>query len=1228
MKRSTTLFVLLLAAFTSIAQYADWPHSGTLYILTTPEGADLAEGVHIQDFPLLVRLGKDWFDFSEAQADGRDVRFAGADSEPLAYEIEEWDAEVGTASIWLRIPQIRGNSSQAIRMFWGRADAASESNGTAVFNDSNGYVTVWHLNGDPTDAAGKLKAEDTGTSLTPGIIGKARHFPGGKGLNCGESLTVLPQGSTPSTSEVWVRAIRPNGRVIAWGNEKAQGKVTMYFSSPPHVRMDCYFSDANAKGSSRLPMEEWVHLVHTYSKGEARVYVNGQLDGENKRGTPLNVESPARLYIGGWYRRYNYVGDLDEVRVSQVKRSADWIKLQYENQKALGTVVGHIVQGGDSFASSHKAITIKEGNSLTVTATAGGARKLYWSIKAGDATRIVAVDRLSYELEAGRVIGDQSRVLQLKAVFAEGSKTIDIPVTVLEAIPEPAFTLNTAEKWDGRQTIELRPEISNLAAMEAAGASTLDYDWQVSGLATIHRTEPGKLILERAQNSGIATITATIGNGGTPVSASTTIEIREPNYDAWVVRTPQQDEKPQDKQFYARDDRNQGTAHCNGILTEPADSLLLKLYADDTLSQTLTQQPGPDLGYAFAVKLKPGLIRYKIELFAKTGNKETLIHRASDLLCGDAYIIEGQSNALATDTRDQSPDEPHEWVRSYAYPQNSQEPEQNLWCNPVWKFAGGKARAESQRKHKAVLGWWGMDLAKRLVRQHRMPICIFNGAVGGTRIDQHQRDEANPTNPDTIYGRLLWRLQQAKLTHGIRAVIWHQGENDQGAAGPDGGYGWETYQRYFVAMSGAWKRDYPNIRHYYVFQIWPNACAMGQGNGDMLRERQRTLPFLYSNMDVLSTYGITPPGGCHYPLEGWSKFTDMLLPLINRDLYARDPVRFITSPNLLQAAYTSAAQDAIALQFDQAVTWDEKLTSQFHLDGQTDQVASGSSVGGLLTLKLKAPSTASSISYLKEKSNWRQGPFLHGANDMAALSFCKVPIAAPTPTIDAPFSYRTDTMASRPIPRPYSHMWSLWMKHHNGLADGLAKQEKVDLLMVGDSITFRFARAGRKVFEQYYKPRNGYNFGSSGDRTEHILWRLRNGKLDSIRPKLVTLLIGTNNLMRKEETPEQTAYAIDAITKELRQRLPEAKILILGIFPRGRTVDDPGRLRNEKVNSLISKLQDSEKIFYLDVGHVFLNPDRTINTDLISDTVHPNEKGFEAWAEAMEPTIKRLLGEN
>jgi hypothetical protein len=287
-----------------------------------------------------------------------------------------------------------------------------------------------------------------------------------------------------------------------------------------------------------------------------------------------------------------------------------------------------------------------------------------------------------------------------------------------------------------------------------------------------------------------------------------------------------------------------------------------------------------------------------------------------------------------------------------------------------------------------------MELAKRLMESQQVPICIINGAVGGTRIDQHQRNPADPEDLTTIYGRLLWRVRQARLTHGVRAILWHQGENDQGAAGPTGRYGWETYQQYFVAMSAAWKQDFPNIQHYYIFQIWPNSCSMAgkSGCGDMIRERQRTLPRLYSRMDVMSTLGIKPPGPCHYPLAGWAEFARLMQPLIERDFYGKTPAGSITPPNLKRAYYANNTKDELALEFDQPVVWMTALTNQFYLDGEQEKVTSGSVSGKVVTLKLIGSSAAQKITYLKEIA-WSQDNLLYGVNGIAALTFCNVPIS-------------------------------------------------------------------------------------------------------------------------------------------------------------------------------------------------------------------------------------------
>ncbi|RLT15013.1 MAG: DUF2341 domain-containing protein, partial [Planctomycetota bacterium] len=286
-----------------------------------------------------------------------------------------------------------------------------------------------------------------------------------------------------------------------------------------------------------------------------------------------------------------------------------------------------------------------------------------------------------------------------------------------------------------------------------------------------------------------------------------------------------------------------------------------------------------------------------------------------------------------------------------------------------------------------------MELAKRLVERQKMPICIINGAVGGTRIDQHQRNESNPTDLATIYGRMLWRVEQAKLKHAIRGILWHQGESDQGSDGPTGGYGWETYQEFFVDMSAGWKRDFPNLNHIYVFQIWPDACSMGgrQGSGDRLREAQRTLPDLYSHLSVMPTVGIKPPGPCHFPLQGWSQIATLIQPLIERDFYGKAATPSILPPNLKRASYTSAQKDAVILEFDQPVVWTDALKGQFYFDGAKDQIESGAARGTLLTLTLKEPSSATKMTYLKE-AGWSQDLLLLGTSGIPALTFCDLPL--------------------------------------------------------------------------------------------------------------------------------------------------------------------------------------------------------------------------------------------
>ena len=974
----------------SRGDYQAWKHAGSLWLLTTPEGADLPAGTRVEEFPVLIRLHRDWFDFRQAQAQGNDLRITSAAGEPLAFEVEEWNAESGVATVWVRVPVITGNSRQELRLHWGNPEAASVADGRQVFADSNGYLSVCHLSEPVQDAVGSLTFKDTGTTAAAGMIGPARHFANHKGVFGGEDITHYPTGSSPHSTEAWFRADAPNGRVLAWGNEHAQGKVVMHYMSPPHVKMECYFSGADVRGESSIPIGQWVQVVHTYEKGESRVYVNGVLDGTHKTdGAPLAIKSPARFFLGGWYHQYDYQGDLDEVRISRVVRSADWIRLQYENQKPNQTLVGPLVQPGNDFAVSKSALDINEGETQTLQATAGGAQKLLWILKRRGRETVVATDRFSFEFPAGRVRERELATLTLKAICADGVKSRDIPITIQDTIPEPQFRLQAPAEWNGRTAIEVVPEILNRAALAAQGADQLRMKWTVDGVAVSRAEADGRLLLKRAQGSGALNVTAMIDNGGDPVRETISIAVQEPQQDdPWVPRPVAEEEQPEDNQFFpragiAQDGTRQGRLVYAGTLAEPADRVFVRLFADDRLVATESAVPSAEGRYSIAVPLKAGLIKYRTEFGRRRGNAETVLHSAGNLVCGDAFLIIGQSNAVATDFGKEDPLQPSDWIRTYgATAGDPNGARLRLWANAVARSPGGKSE----------IGYWGMELGRRLVEREQVPICLINGAVGGTRIDQHQRNSDDPTDVGTIYGRLLWRVQQAKLTHGISAILWHQGENDQGADGPTGGYGYETYRQFFVDLAASWKEDYPNIQQYCVFQIWPKSCAMGiRGSDNRLREVQRTLPRWFSRLNVMSTLGVKPPGGCHFPAEGYAEFARLIEPVLARELYHRPFDQPVTPPNLQRAFFGNAERSEVVLEFDMPVVWSDRLESQFHLDGGARQVVGGSAEGKTIRLRLQGPTTSQWVTYL-DSATWNPDNLLYGTNGLAALTFCEVPI--------------------------------------------------------------------------------------------------------------------------------------------------------------------------------------------------------------------------------------------
>jgi len=188
--------------------------------------------------------------------------------------------------------------------------------------------------------------------------------------------------------------------------------------------------------------------------------------------------------------------------------------------------------------------------------------------------------------------------------------------------------------------------------------------------------------------------------------------------------------------------------------------------------------------------------------------------------------------------------------------------------------------------------------------------------------------------------------------------------------------------------------------------------------------------------------------------------------------------------------------------------------------------------------------------------------------------------------------------------------------------DDARKMPRVDLVFDGDSITAGWKGGGGGVWGHTYGKRNAVDFGVSGDSTQGLLWRVENGQVDGLHPKLIVLLIGTNNMGLPAE---QIAGGIKADVAAYRQHCPDATLLLLGILPRGEKASEPNRAKIKAVNQLIAPLGDGKQVIFLDFGDKLLQPDGTLSKDIMPDLLHPSAKGYQIWADAIQPIVDQFV---
>ncbi len=221
---------------------------------------------------------------------------------------------------------------------------------------------------------------------------------------------------------------------------------------------------------------------------------------------------------------------------------------------------------------------------------------------------------------------------------------------------------------------------------------------------------------------------------------------------------------------------------------------------------------------------------------------------------------------------------------------------------------------------------------------------------------------------------------------------------------------------------------------------------------------------------------------------------------------------------------------------------------------------------------------------------------------------------------------RSAAVDALPATTPAANPARWWQKRHERKVHQAASG-RAEFVMIGDSLVHNFEKKGLRLWTLFYGRYQPLNLGFNRDATENAIWRIQNGELDGISARLIVIMIGTNNGGLRLDPPEHTAAGIKRLVEILQVRQPQAEILLLGIFPRGPLPAHPLRRLNAKVNSLLPKLATELHINYLDISDKFLDEKGLLHREIMHDFLHPTVKGYQIWAESIDPMVSQLLSQ-
>jgi hypothetical protein len=442
---------------------------------------------------------------------------------------------------------------------------------------------------------------------------------------------------------------------------------------------------------------------------------------------------------------------------------------------------------------------------------------------------------------------------------------------------------------------------------------------------------------------------------------------------------------------------NRGLARVDGVVTTPdcqsISVAVTRLGAPYTnLTQTLDYGPG-GAPFAFALEIPAELADYDFEVRVLQTGTNHLVHTAQDVVAGDVYLVNGQSNAAAALYNGSANGERSPWVRSFGY--RTESAPVHL-ANLVWSQAEGDLG-----EGLGAVGQWPLRMGRVLVETEGVPVAIVNGARGGQPIGYFRRNDSHPEDLALNYGRLLHRTRQAGLDLHARALLWYQGESDNGDA--------TTHENGFLELYRRWLGDYPNLEKVYVIQLHVG-CGTPVWPVD-LRDRQRSWPDLYDRLAVHAMTGLPQhTDNCHYAwATGYKPLGEQMAARVRRDLLGADLPSQVAPPNLDTAWFADASGTVVRLRTrnpEDVLTAEVGIASDFRVEGVTNAVATAVTALGH-ELEITFDRDVRGGTGLSFSGHTGGAPFLRNALGIGMLSFHQQPILASLTEPGMPTGLRT-----------------------------------------------------------------------------------------------------------------------------------------------------------------------------------------------------------------------------